>query len=156
MLTLKDVFYTPSMRKNLMSIFLLNKASFKQTLEFDNYVITKNELFVGKSYACDEMFKLNVENNKTSTSSVYMLFSIIFWHAHLCHINSKYVGIMNSLGIIPRLSKDFEKYETCSCERSRPWPVLFLGCWAKPTWMGGVVLLPLKMEVRLIIFPPLD
>ena len=77
-LTLKDVFYTPSMRKNLMSIFLLNKASFKQTLEFDNYVITKNELFVGKSYACDEMFKLNVENNKTSTSSVYMLSSIIF------------------------------------------------------------------------------
>ena len=29
-------------------------------------------------------------------------------------------------------------------------------CWAKPTWMGGVVLLPLKMEVRLVIFPPLD
>ena len=77
-LTLKDVFYTPSMRKNLMSSFLFNKASFNQTLEFDNYVITKNELFVGKSYACDEMFKLNVENNKTSTSSVYMLSSIIF------------------------------------------------------------------------------
>ena len=29
-------------------------------------------------------------------------------------------------------------------------------CWAKPTWMGGVVLLPLKMEVRLVIFSPLD
>ncbi|KAL0309070.1 UNVERIFIED_CONTAM: hypothetical protein Sradi_5849300 [Sesamum radiatum] len=28
-LTLKDVFYTPSMRKNLMSSFLLNKAGFK-------------------------------------------------------------------------------------------------------------------------------
>ena len=28
-LTLKDVLYTPSMRKNLMSSFLLNKASFK-------------------------------------------------------------------------------------------------------------------------------
>ena len=40
-LTLKDVFYTPSIRKNLMSSFLLNKASFKQILEFDNYVITK-------------------------------------------------------------------------------------------------------------------
>ena len=28
-LTLKDVLYTPSMRNNLMSSFLLNKASFK-------------------------------------------------------------------------------------------------------------------------------
>ena len=33
---------------------------------------------------------------------------------------------------------------------------LFMGCWAKPMWMGGVVLLPLKMEVRLVIFSPLD
>ena len=40
-LTLKDVLYTPSMRKNLMSSFLLNKAGFKQTMESDNYVITK-------------------------------------------------------------------------------------------------------------------
>ena len=34
-------------------------------------------------------------------------------------------------------------------------PACFIECWAKPTWMGGVMLLPLKMEVRLIIFPPL-
>ena len=40
-LTLKDVLYTPSMRKNLMSSFLLNKDGFKQTMEFDNYVIIK-------------------------------------------------------------------------------------------------------------------
>ena len=35
-------------------------------------------------------------------------------------------------------------------------PARFMMCWAKPTWMGGVVLLPLKMEVRLVIFSPLD
>ena len=63
-LTLKDILYTPSMRKNLMSSFLLNKAGFKQIMEFDNYIITKKRLFVGKGYACDGMFKLNVENNK--------------------------------------------------------------------------------------------
>ena len=33
---------------------------------------------------------------------------------------------------------------------------LFYECWAKPTRMGGVVLLPLKMEVQLVIFSPLD
>ncbi|KAK4390139.1 hypothetical protein Sango_2077200 [Sesamum angolense] len=40
-LTLKDVLYTPSMRKKLMSSFLLNKAGFKQIMESDQYVITK-------------------------------------------------------------------------------------------------------------------
>ena len=113
-LILKYVLYTPSKRKSLMSSFLLNKANFKQTMEFDNYVIMKKGLFMGKGYACDGMFKLNVENNKASTSSVYMLSSITFWHARLCHIISRYVGIMSGLGLIPRMSKDFEKCETCS------------------------------------------
>ena len=99
-LTLKDVLYTPSMGKNLMSSFLLNKAGFKQTMKSDEYVITKDLLFVGKGYACKGMFKLNVENNKASTNSVYVLSSIKFWHACLCHINSRYVGIMSSLGLI--------------------------------------------------------
>ena len=58
---------------------------------------------MGKGYAYDGMFKLNVEKNKASISSVYMLSSINFWHARLCHINSRYVGIMSSLGLIPRL-----------------------------------------------------
>ena len=34
-------------------------------------------------------------------------------------------------------------------------PGPFYECWAKPTWMGGVMLLPLKIEVRLVIFSPL-
>ena len=40
--------------------------------------------------------------------------------------------------------------------RDRAPDPLYECCWAKPTWMGGVVLLPLKMEVRLVIFSPLD
>ena len=59
-LTLKYVLYTPSMRRNLMSCFLLSKANFKQTMKFDNYAITKKRLFEGKGYACNGMFKLNV------------------------------------------------------------------------------------------------
>ena len=37
-----------------------------------------------------------------------------------------------------------------------PGPLFMMCCWAKPMWMGGVVLLPLKMEVQLVIFSPLD
>ena len=96
-LTLKDVLYTPSMRKNLMSSFLFNKAGFKQTMESDQYVISKKGIFVGKVYACDGMFKLNIEINKASTNSVYILSCLNFWHARLCHINSRYIGTMSQL-----------------------------------------------------------
>ena len=72
-LTLKDVLYIPSMRKNLMSSFLLNKASFKQIIESDQYVIVKKGTFLGKGYVCHGIFKLNVEMNKTST--FYYIFS---------------------------------------------------------------------------------
>ena len=43
-----------------------------------------------------------------------MFSSINFWHACLYHINSRYVGITNNLGLIPKLSKNFEKCETYS------------------------------------------
>jgi hypothetical protein len=80
-LTLKHVLHNPSMRKNRMTSYLLNKAGLKQTMESNQYVITKNGLLVGKRYACDEMFKLNVESNKPYASSIYMLSSIKCWHA---------------------------------------------------------------------------
>ena len=95
--TLKDVLYTPSMRKNVMSSYLMNKAGLKQTMKSDQYVISKKGLFVGKGYACDGMFKLNIENNISSASSIYMLSFVNFWHAGLCHINSRYVGIMSNI-----------------------------------------------------------
>ena len=95
--TLKDVLYTPSMRKNVMSSYLMNKAGLKQTMKSDQYVISKKGLFVGKGYACDGMFKLNIENNISFASSIYMLSFVNFWHARLCHINSRYVGIMSNI-----------------------------------------------------------
>ncbi|XP_028087383.1 uncharacterized protein LOC114288096 [Camellia sinensis] len=70
MLTLKDVLYTLFMRKNLMSSYLLNKAGFTQTMKSDQHVITKKGIFVGNGYACDGMFKLNVDINKPSINSV--------------------------------------------------------------------------------------
>ena len=120
-LTLKDVLYTPSIRKNLMSSYLLNKAGFKQIMKSNQYVISKKGLFVCKGYASDGMFKLNIENNISSASSIYMLSFMNFWHARLCHINSRYVGIMSNIGLIPRLTKDIEKCEVCSQAKITKW-----------------------------------
>lgn len=76
-LILKDVMHVPEIMKNLVSGFLLNKAWFSQSIGADLYAITKNDIFVGKGYATDGMFKLNVELNKISPS-VYSYVILIF------------------------------------------------------------------------------
>ena len=112
---LKDVLHAPEMRKNLVSSFLLNKAGFVQNIGSDQYVITKNGSFVGKGYACDNMFQLNVEMNKNVASSSYIVSFFNVWHARLCHVNKKLIKNMSRLGIIPNVRlDDFEKCESCS------------------------------------------
>ena len=111
---LKEVLHSLEIRKNLVSGYLLNKAGFTQTFGGDLYTLTKNNVFVGKGYATDEMFKLNVEANKIS-SSAYMLCSFNSCHAKLCHVNKRIIKNMSRLELIPALSlNDFEKCEFCS------------------------------------------
>jgi hypothetical protein len=90
-LVLKDVLHAPEISKNLVSDFLLNKAGFKQVLEVNQFVLSKKGMFVGKGYACDDMFKLNVEMNENNNSSAYIVSCVNVWHGRLCHINSNYI-----------------------------------------------------------------
>ena len=70
-------------------------------------------MFVGKGYACDGMFKLNVEMNENS-SYAYIVSCAKVWHGRLCHTNSKYRKNMSSLGLIPKLENELEKCEIFS------------------------------------------
>ena len=65
------------MRKNLVLGYLLNKVGFTQTIGANLFTLTKNEVFVGKGYVTEGMFKLNVDINKIA-SSTYMLCSFMF------------------------------------------------------------------------------
>ena len=47
-LVLKEVLYTPEIRKNLVSGYLLNKVGFIQTIRSDFFTLTKNNVFVGR------------------------------------------------------------------------------------------------------------
>ena len=107
-LILKDVMHTPKIRKNLVYGFLLNKAEFEQVIGADMYSITKNGVFVGKGYATDDMFKLNIMNK--ISSSAYILCDFNIWHARLCHVNKQIISNTSGLGLIPKLpSNNFEK-----------------------------------------------
>ena len=64
--------HTPKIRKNFVSGFLLNKVGFEQIIGADMYIITKNGIFIGKGYATDDLFKLNIDMDKIS-SFAYML-----------------------------------------------------------------------------------
>ena len=97
-LTLKDVLHVPDIRKNLVSGSLLSKNGFKLVFVSDKFVLTKNDMFVGKGYLSDGLFKLNVltvapksgdENSNVSTSvninnknksSSYLLECSNMWH----------------------------------------------------------------------------
>ena len=79
-LTLNDVLYVPKIRKNLVFGSLLNKKGFKLVFVLDNFILTKNGMYVGKGYMSNGLFKMNVmtivppiKNINKNTSSAYML-----------------------------------------------------------------------------------
>lgn len=96
--TLVDVFYAPEIRKNLVFGGLLSKHGYKLVFESDKFVLTKNSMFVGKCYAENGMFKLNLimEN-----AYVYIVDSFSLWHDRLGHVNYDSVNRMVKLGLLP-------------------------------------------------------
>ena len=70
--TLNRVSYVPELIKNLVSIPVLTKNGFKCVFVYDKVVVRKNDMYVGKGYFSDDLFKLNViavDMNKDSVSS---------------------------------------------------------------------------------------
>ena len=59
-LTLNSVLHVPTIWKDTVSTTLLIKNGFKCVLVSDKSVIRKNEMFIGKSYLNEGLFKLNV------------------------------------------------------------------------------------------------
>ena len=89
-LTLNNVLYVSEICKNLVSSSLLNKHGFHMVFEYDNEVLTKAVMYVGKGYMSDGLFKLNVMTiipkiNRMSTYSAYLLESSNLWHGRLWH-----------------------------------------------------------------------
>ena len=52
--------HVSDIRKNLISESILSKKSFRMVFESDKFVLTKGEMYVGKGYLVDGLFKANV------------------------------------------------------------------------------------------------
>ncbi|XP_070010407.1 uncharacterized protein [Nicotiana sylvestris] len=111
--TLNDVLHVPEMWKNLVSTSFLVKNGFKYVFVSDKVVVSKNEMYVGKCYLTEGIFKLNViaiDMNKISASS-YLLESNNLWHERLGHVNFKTLQKMINLEVFPKFQYNAEFFE---------------------------------------------
>ena len=74
--------------------------------EYDEFVLSKSGLLVGKSYVSNRMFKLNVvavnpKKNNGNNSSAYLLESSNLWHGRLGHINYDTLHRLINLNHVP-------------------------------------------------------
>ena len=121
-LTLNDVLHVPEIRKNLVSGSLLSKKGFKLVFVSDNFILTKNRMYVGKGYMSNGLFKMNVMTvvppikniNNKNTSSAYMLESSNVWHGRLGHVNYDTLRRLINMECLPKFQIDpNHKCEIC-------------------------------------------
>ncbi|GJV63859.1 retrovirus-related pol polyprotein from transposon TNT 1-94 [Tanacetum coccineum] len=117
-LKLTNVLYVSEICKNLVSGWLLNKFGFRLVFQSDKFVLSKNQVYVGKGYVMNDMFKLNVmvvknEINKMN-SSAYLIESSNVWHGRLGHVNFNSMRRLIKFNSIPNCHIDSKyKCETC-------------------------------------------
>ena len=87
---LKNVPRVPTIRKNLVSVFLLLRDGFKVVLKSNKIVLSKHGQFIGKGYECGGLFHLSFANfyNKSVNHICGTINDISsVWHSRLCHVN---------------------------------------------------------------------
>ena len=125
-LTLNDVLHVPDILKNLVSNSLLSKNGFKLVFESNNFILTKNEVYVGKGYLTNGLFKINVmtilwdfNDNKVS-SFAYLLESFNLWHDILGHVNFNSLRKLRNLNLLPNFHIDpNHNYESVEAELNK-------------------------------------
>ena len=62
-LVLRDVYFAPDIRRNLVFGPILNRFGYKLVFEADRCIISKCNLFIGRAYSCCNLFKLSLNCN---------------------------------------------------------------------------------------------
>ncbi|GKB20874.1 zinc finger, CCHC-type containing protein [Tanacetum coccineum] len=113
--SLLNVLHVPNIRKNLVSISILNNCGYKQVIESNRFVLSKHGVFIGFGYLSNHMFRLNIvsDNIGSAFMSTSKLNDSILWHGRLGHVHFKRMQDMSKDGLIPAFDMDTEKYKTC-------------------------------------------
>ena len=79
-LALNEVLHVPNMRANLISVTQLGKVGIKVSFGSDKIILTKNKIFIGKSYCNHGLFALNISaitNGNASSCLIFLIYGIL-------------------------------------------------------------------------------
>ena len=80
---------------------------YKLVMESNKVVIAKNNIFIGKGFIIDGLFKLNVLNESNENSSLILnIQSSISWHQRLGHVSNRKIKRLMDLNLIPKYRID--------------------------------------------------
>ncbi|GJR75827.1 pol polyprotein [Tanacetum coccineum] len=133
-LTVDNVLYVPEIRKNLVSGWLLNKFGFHLVFESDKFVLSKNQMYVGKGYAVDAMFKLNVmvvKNDINKMNSFAYLIEFLLMCGMVDMWGEAILTATYLLNKIPRKEKEETPYELWMGRKPSYQYLRVWGCLAK-------------------------
>nr|GEU52124.1 zinc finger, CCHC-type [Tanacetum cinerariifolium] len=113
--SLLNVLHVTNIRKNLVSISILNNYGYKQVIESNKFVLSKHGMIIGFGYLSNHMFRLNIvfDNIGSAFMSTSKQNYSTLWHARLGHVHFKRMQDMSKDGLIPAFDMDIEKYKTC-------------------------------------------
>ena len=75
-LTFQGVLHVSTLRKNLISESLLLRAGYRIVKKSNNLVISNSNIFIGKGFICDGLFRLNVINSSDNKISIPVALNI--------------------------------------------------------------------------------
>jgi hypothetical protein len=116
-IVLNNVLYVPSVRRNLISVPVLDEKGFEVKMKYDRVFISKGDISVF-GVKVDGMYLLKCDKNKDSISNYLNVSNasnnIYLWHLRLGHINKQKMMRMSKSGLIPQINlDDFHTCELC-------------------------------------------
>lgn len=104
-LTVHNVLFVSSLRRNLVSESNLLKLGYNIVKEENKFVINKNDVFMAKGFVIDGLFTLNVMNsadNDNCSSMIFNIESCDLWHGRLGNVKFWTIRRMVNLNMIPK------------------------------------------------------
>ncbi|KAI3723657.1 hypothetical protein L2E82_35412 [Cichorium intybus] len=121
-LTLTNVYYVPSLTRNIISVAKLRQCGFDLSFMNDDICVYKNNVFYFEARPLNGIYEVNLDE-KTNHGSLYHTFTkrpkcdlsqIYLWHCRLGHINKNRISQLQKSGLLKANENDsFDICESC-------------------------------------------
>ena len=116
-LCLNNMFYVPSLCRNLVSGSLLDIVGFEVNQKDGKVVILRNGVFIKKGYRSGGLYVLNIASdnaNEKPSSSAYIVESVDLWYSRLGHVNFASLKRLRNMRLIPNVNtNNCSKCDVC-------------------------------------------